>query len=65
MLEAILMDMIINHEVTFITKKNRKEFKVYVSDIQDNGKTFVGWYTNRYNKLDIKRFNMDEYDYCL
>ena len=54
-----------NQEITLITKKARKEIKVYVSDVQDNGRTFVCWYTNRFNKLALKRFDMANYDYCL
>lgn len=54
-----------NQEITLITKKTRKEIKVYVSDVQDNGKTFVCWYTNRFGKLSLKRFDITKYDYCL
>lgn len=61
----MIREFIIKQEITFITKKTRKEFKVYVSDIQDNGRTFVGWYTNRFGKLDLKRFDMTQYDFCL
>ena len=65
MYNEIISSFVINQEVTFITKKSRKEFKVYVSDVQDNGRTFVGWYTNRFGELDIKRFDMTQYDFCL
>lgn len=65
MYNEIINCFVINQEVTFITKKSRKEFKVYVSDVQDNGRTFVGWYINRFGKLDLKRFDMTQYDFCL
>ena len=52
-------------EVTLLTKKTRKEIKVYVCDVQDNGRTFVCWYKNRYGNTDLKRFDMTEYDFCL
>lgn len=60
-----IIEMIKDTEITMITKKRRKEFKVYVSDVWDNGKVIVGWYTNRFGKLDLKQFNMNEYDFCL
>jgi len=65
MYNEIINCFVINQEVTFITKKSRKEFKVYVSDVQDNGRIFVGWYINRFGKLDLKRFDMTQYDFCL
>jgi len=58
-------EFVINHEITLLTKKTHKQLKVYVSDVQDSGRTFVCWYTNRYGKTDLKRFDMTEYDYCL
>lgn len=65
MFEQMIAALVVNQEITLITKKQRKEFKVYVSDVQDNGRTFVCWYTNRFGELDIKRFDMTQYDYCL
>lgn len=63
--EKLFKMFVIGQEITLLTKKTRKEIKVYVSDVQDNGKTFVCWYTNRYGKTDIKRFDMTNYDFCL
>ena len=60
-----ITELVLKHEVTLITKKTRKETKVYVSDIWENGKIFVGWYTNRFGELAIKQFDMTKYDYYL
>ena len=64
-MSKMLFDLIKNTEVTFVTKKTRKEFKVFISDIWNDGKIFVGWYTNRFGELAIKQFNIDQYDYYL
>lgn len=61
----MLMKLIIKTEVTLVTKKTRKEFKVFVSDIWEDGNIFVGWYTNRFGELAIKHFDMTQYDYYL
>lgn len=60
-----LEKLIANTEVTLITKKSRKEFKVFVSWFDSNSNKLCGWYTNRYGKLDIKQFDMSNYDMCL
>ena len=60
-----IAEMIKQTEVTFVTKKIGKEFKVFVCDVQDDGKTIVGWYTNRFGKLDIKRFAVADYNIIL
>lgn len=57
--------MILKTEITLITKKTRKETKIFVSDIWEDGKIFVGMYTNRFGELAIKHFDMSKYDYCL
>ena len=57
-------DMMIQTEVTLVTKKQKKEIKVYVCDIWD-GKTIVAWYTNRFGKEAIKHFDVNEYDIVL
>ena len=64
-MSQMLMNLIKNTEVTFVTKKTRKEFKVFVSDIWEDGRIFVGWYTNRFGELAIKHFDMTQYDYYL
>lgn len=64
-MSQMLMNLIMNTEVTFVTKKTRKEFKVYIMDIWEEGKIFVGGYTNRFGELDIKHFDMSQYDYYL
>lgn len=64
-MSQMLFNLIKNTEVTFVTKKTRKEFKVFISDIWGDGKIFVGWYTNRFGELAIKQFHMDQYDYYL
>lgn len=60
-----IAEMIIDTEITLITKKTRKETKVYVSAVEDNGKTFLCLYTNKFKELSIKRFDMTKYDFCL
>lgn len=60
-----LEKLIANTEVTLITKKSRKEFKVFVSWFDSSNNKLCGWYTNRYGKLDIKQFDMNNYDMCL
>ena len=57
--------MIENTEITLITKKTRKETKVFVSWFDTKNNILCGWYTNRFNELAIKQFNMNNYDYCL
>ena len=64
-MSQMLMNLIKNTEVTFVTKKTCKEFKVFVSDIWGDGRIFVGWYTNRFGELAIKHFDMTQYDYYL
>lgn len=57
--------MIENTEVTLLTKKTRKETKVFVSWFDTKTNILCGWYTNRFGKLDIKQFDMSKYDICL
>jgi hypothetical protein len=64
-MSQMLFNLIKGTEVTLVTKKTRKEFKVFVSDIWNDGKIFVGWYTNRFGELAIKHFDMTQYDYYL
>lgn len=57
--------MIEKTEITLITKKTRKEFKVFVSWVDTNTNIICGWYTNKYGDLAVKQFNMKNYDFCL
>lgn len=57
--------MVLKQEITLVTKKTRKEFKVFVSDIWEDGRIFVGFYTNRFGELAIKHFDMTQYDFYL
>ena len=59
-----LAEMIKNTEITLLTKKRRKEIKVYVCDIW-NGATIVAWYTNRFGEDTIGHFDVNEYDIVL
>ena len=63
MLDTVLALMVLKNEVTLVTKKTKKETKVFVSDIWENGRIFVGFYTNRFGDLAIKHFDMTQYDF--
>lgn len=65
MLDTVLALMVLKNEVTLVTKKTKKETKVFVSDIWENGRIFVGFYTNRFGELAIKHFDMTQYDFYL
>lgn len=65
MLDSVLALMVLKNEITLVTKKTKKETKVFVSDIWENGRIFVGWYTNRFGELAIKHFDMTQYDFYL
>lgn len=65
MLDTVLALMVLKNEVTLVTKKTKKETKVFVSDIWENGRIFVGFYTNRFGDLAIKHFDMTQYDFYL
>ena len=54
-----------NTEITLLTKKTRKETKVYVNWFGTKRNILCGWYTNRYGELTVKQFDMNKYDYCL
>lgn len=54
-----------NTEITLLTKKTKKETKVFVSWFDTKANILCGWYTNRFGKLDIKQFDMNKYDFCL
>ena len=62
---ANIAKLIENTEITLVTKKARKEFKVFVSWFDEKTNILCGWYTNRFGKLDIKQFNMNEYDFYI
>lgn len=62
---AFFKMFVIGQNITILTKKTNKAIRVHVSDVQDGGRTFVCWYTNRYGKTDLKRFDMTQYNYCL
>ena len=64
-MDSILSMMVLKNEITLVTKKNKKETKVFVSDIWENGRIFVGFYTNRFGDLAIKHFDMTQYDFYL
>lgn len=63
--EVSLKERIMNTEITIITKKAKKKTKVYVSDVWEDENIIIGWYTNRYGKLDLKQFDMNQYDFCV
>ena len=65
MLDTVLALMVLKNEITLVTKKTKKETKVFISDIWENGRIFVGWYTNRFGELAIKHFDMTQYDFYL
>jgi len=65
MLDSVLALMVLKNEITLVTKKTKKETKVFVSDIWENGRIFVGIYTNRFGDLAIKHFDMTQYDFYL
>ena len=65
MLDSVLALMVLKNEITLVTKKTKKETKVFVSDIWENGRIFVGLYTNRFGELAIKHFDMTQYDFYL
>lgn len=65
MLDSVLALMVLKNEISLVTKKTKKETKVFVSDIWENGRIFVGWYTNRFGELAIKHFDMTQYDFYL
>lgn len=60
-LEVVLQDT----EVTLITKKARKEIKVWASWYDDITKTLCASYTNRFGKYAVKQFNMNDYDFYI
>lgn len=60
-LEVILQ----NREVTLITKKARKEIKVWASWYDDRTNILCASYTNRIGKYAIKQFNMNDYDFYI
>lgn len=60
-----LKERILKTEITLVTKKTRKETKVFVSDFWEKENIIVGMYTNRFGNFDIKQFDMNKYDfYC-
>ena len=65
MLDTVLALMVLKNEITLVTKKTKKETKVFVSDIWENGRIFVGFYTNRFGDIAIKHFDMTQYDFYL
>lgn len=60
-LEVVLQ----NTEVTLITKKARKEIKVWASWYNDDTKTLCASYTNRFGRYAVKQFNMNDYDFYI
>ena len=60
-LEVVLQDT----EVTLITKKARKEIKVWASWYNDDTKTLCASYTNRFGRYAVKQFNMNDYDFYI
>lgn len=60
-LEVVLQDT----EVTLITKKTRKEIKVWASWYNDDTKTLCASYTNRFGRYAVKQFNMNDYDFYI
>lgn len=60
------MEKVLNDtEITLLTKKTRKEIKVYVSWFDSTTNILCGWYTNRFGKLTTKQFNMNDYDFYI
>lgn len=57
--------MIENTEITLITKKTRKETKVFVSWVDTDRKIICGLYKNKFNEFSAKQFDMTKYDFCL
>lgn len=53
-LEVILQDI----EVTLITKKARKEIKVWATWYNDETKTLCASYTDRFGRYAIKQLNV-------
>lgn len=60
-LEAILHDI----EVTLITKKARKEIKVWASWYDDETNILCASYTDRFGKYAVKQFNLKNYDFYI
>ena len=60
-LEVILHDI----EVTLITKKARKEIKVWASWYDDETNILCASYTDRFGKYAVKQFNMKNYDFYI
>ena len=60
-LEVILQDT----EVTLITKKARKEIKVWATWYNDDTKTLCASYTDRFGRYAVKQFNMNDYDFYI
>ena len=54
-----------NTEITLVTKKARKETKVFVCWFDEQQNILCGWYTNRFGDLETKQFDMRKYDYYL
>lgn len=55
--------LIENTEITLITRRTGKEFKVFVSWFDVETRILCGWYTDRYGEPEIKLFDMEEYDF--
>ncbi len=60
-LEVVLQDT----EVTLITKKARKEIKVWATWYNDDTKTLCASYTDRFGRYAVKQFNMNDYDFYI
>lgn len=60
-LEVVLQDT----EVTLITKKARKEIKVWATWYNDETKTLCASYTDRFGRYAVKQFNMNDYDFYI
>jgi hypothetical protein len=54
-----------NTEITLLTKKTKKETKVFVNWFNTTTNILCGWYTNKFGDLTIKQFDMNKYDFCL
>ncbi len=59
------MKMIEGTEITLVTKKIKKEFKVYVSWYDTKKNILCGSYTNRFGRYAVKQFDMTKYDFYL
>ena len=59
-----LKEIILKKEIILITKKTRKETKVFVSDVWEKQNIIVGMYTNKFGEFAIKQFDMSKYDFC-